>query len=88
MTDASVTSSPHLRFDIPDFIRVIRAEAHRRDGTQKALVACGAATAEDQAARREIECLDAAALFLERLEPFIPDFREYLRGRRRSQGSR
>lgn len=83
--------SPHVRFGVGDFITAIRAEAHRRDGTLQALIASGCiaeGSADAEQLRRDVECFDAAALFLERLRPVIPDFREYLRGRRFSQGRR
>lgn len=83
--------SPDVRFGIADFAAAIRAEAHRREGTLQALLHAGlidAKSANATALRRDVACFDAAALFLERLQPFIPDFRAYLRGRRFSQGRR
>lgn len=91
MSGQSEADSPDVRFGIGDFIAAIRAEAHRREGSLRALLAAGhiAETSPATATlRRSIACFDAAALFLERLQPFIPDFRDYLRGRRFSRGGR
>lgn len=91
MASTDEADSPDVRFGVGDFVAEIRAEAHRREGTLKALSAAGCVaegSAEAASLRRSVDCLDAAALFLERLQPFIPDFREYLRGRRFSRGGR
>lgn len=91
MSTTSEADSPDVSFGVDDFVAAIRAEAHRRDGTLKALLAAGCiaeASPDARALRRQVDCFDAAALFLERLQPYIPDFRDYLRGRRFSQGRR
>lgn len=91
MSSTSEADSPDARFGVDDLIAGVRAEAHRRDGSLKALLAAGCVadgSPEVAAIRHDVDRLDAAVLFLERLKPFLPDFRAYLRGRRFSQGRR
>lgn len=65
--------SVHRKIGIRDMIEACRYEAHRIEGTQRALVEGGlrAAPAEDQMER--VRVFDATALFLERIEPYIDD---------------
>ena len=85
MTDAEILG--HDKITMRDMIDACRYEAHRIDGSQKALVEGLMRAAPDPEALRRRDVLDATANFIERFAPHFHDFKQYI-GRQRFGGRR
>lgn len=77
--------APDKRFDVQEMIDACRAEAHRIEGTQKALIEAALRAAPDPDQMRKVDLFDATANFLEGIRPYLAEFREYVYQRRRGR---
>lgn len=71
--------SVHQKIGFAEMISACKAEAHRIETAQKALVEAGLRTEPAPTELHRARVFDATALMLERIEPYLDELRQIVR---------